>query len=153
MKASLSGSGMAPHLGGLAALGTRGAQTKFGRAWSVEMRCLSAPKPSYVTLNSHDKADEVCVGIAFWLTWSRAEKPSYSALFSGLEHIWGIIMEKLDFHGHFSIISPELCFFSWIRAEFRMKYALPTHRSRPRFGKRSLLVLIDPLCVVVSLAL
>ena len=34
-----------------------------------------------------------------------------------------------------------------------MKYALPTHRSRTCFGRRSLLVLIDPLCVVVWLAL
>ena len=64
-------------------------------------------------------------GIALWLTWLRAEKPPYSALISGFEHILGIIVEKIDFHGHFSIISPELCFFSWIWAEFRMKYALP----------------------------
>ena len=27
---------------------------------------------------------------------------------------------------HFSILSQELCFFSWIRAEIRIKYALPT---------------------------
>ena len=59
------------------------------------------------------------------LTWLRAEKPPYSALISGFEHILSIIMEKLDFQRHFSILSPKLCFFSWIRAEFRMKYALP----------------------------
>ena len=64
------------------------------------------------------------------LTWLRAEKPPYSALISGFEHILSIIMEKLYFYWHFSIISPELCFFSWIRAEFRMKYALQARLRR-----------------------
>ena len=47
-------------------------------------------------------------------------------MISGFEHILGIIMEKIDFEKHFSIISPRLCFFTWIRAEIRMKYALAT---------------------------
>ena len=63
------------------------------------------------------------------LTWSRAEKPPYSALISGFEHLLGVILEKLCFHWHFSILSQELCFFSWIRAEIRIKYALPTRPS------------------------
>ena len=65
-------------------------------------------------------------GVTLSLTWSRAENPAHSALISGFEHLLGIIMEKLDFKKHFSIFSPKLCFFSWIQAEFRMKYALPT---------------------------
>ena len=64
-------------------------------------------------------------GVTFSLTWLRAEKPPYYALISGFEHLLGIIMEKHCFYWHFSILTPELCFFSWIRAEFRMKYALP----------------------------
>ena len=60
------------------------------------------------------------------LTWSRADKPPYSALISGFEHLLGINMEKTDFQRHFSILSPELCFFSWIRAEIRIKYAFQT---------------------------
>ena len=40
------------------------------------------------------------------LTWSRADKPPYSALISGFEHLLGINMEKTDFQRHFSIISP-----------------------------------------------
>ena len=35
---SMLRAGMAPHFAGLAALGTRGAKTQFGRAWSCEMR-------------------------------------------------------------------------------------------------------------------
>ena len=76
------------------------------------------------------------------LTWSRAEKPAYSALISGFEHLLGIIMEKLCFYWLFSIISPKLCFFSWIRAEFRMKYALPT-----RLRWESLYYRCEKICV------
>ena len=63
------------------------------------------------------------------LTWSRAEKPPYSALISEFEHLLGIIMEELCFYWHFSILLLELCFFSWVRAEIRTKYALPTRLS------------------------
>ena len=69
-------------------------------------------------------------GVTLSLTWSRAEKPAYSALISGFEHLLGIILEKIDFERHFSILSPELCFFSWIRAEIRIKYALPIRPTR-----------------------
>ena len=65
-------------------------------------------------------------GVTLSLTWSRAEKPPYSALISGFEHLLGIIMEKVDFKMHFSILSPKLCFFRWIQAEISIKYALPT---------------------------
>ena len=71
------------------------------------------------------------VGVTLSLTWSRAEKPPYSAMISGFEHLLGIIMEKIDFQRHFSIILPELCFFGWIRAEIRIKYALSAHPTRP----------------------
>ena len=71
-------------------------------------------------------------GVTLSLTWSRAEKPPYSALISGFEHLLGVILEKLCFHWHFSIISLELCFFGWIRAEIRTKYALPTHPTRQK---------------------
>ena len=43
---------MAPHFGGLAALGTRGTQTKFGRAWSGEMRCHSCVPNKMKSMNN-----------------------------------------------------------------------------------------------------
>ena len=54
------------------------------------------------------------LGVILSLNWSGAEIPLYSALISGFEHLLGIILDKNDFQRHFSIISLEFCFFSWI---------------------------------------